>query len=302
MKILTILIGILGLFNLALFTLAIKRRRLNQTTKRLVAELLAESTPHSGTVFSSAGLEGLPEPVQRYLTKVIPEGQPYVKTVRLHQTGEFRLGDRTSPWKPFTAEQHFTVNPPGFVWDATIMMTPLIPVRVIDMYKEGEGALKAKVLSTLTVADAESRPEVNSGELVRYLSECVWFPTALLPGQGVEWIPINNHSATATIEHEGTRASVTFYFDDRDQVNRIHADRWHRKNEGDFELIPWTGYWRNYQIRNGLLIPTEGEVEWNLPEGNFTYWRARIDGIDQNAVNNFTRHSEFQMDAKVLDV
>ena len=273
----------LGLLTVALLAIvSINRVRLDKTNARLVAELLVESKPPSGAVFSSEDVEDLPEPVQRYLIKVIPEGQPYVKTVRLHQVGEFRLGDQTAPWKPLKADQHFTVNPPGFVWEATIDMAPLVQARVIDMYKAGEGTLRAKVFSTLTVADAHGLPELDSGELMRYLAEAVWFPTALLPGQGIEWSAIDDHSARATIEHQGTRVSVVFYFNDRDEVERIHADRWYQEDDEKFNLIPWTGYWRNYQARNGLLIPLDGEVEWNLPEGDLAYWRAHLDEIDHD--------------------
>lgn len=85
--------------------------RLERENSELVEELLAESKQSSKAVFSYKDLNGLPEPVQRYLIKVIPEGQPYVKTVYLRQRGEFRLGDETARWKSFKATQHFTVEP-----------------------------------------------------------------------------------------------------------------------------------------------------------------------------------------------
>jgi hypothetical protein len=108
----------------------------------------------------------------------------------------------------------------------------------------------------------------------------VWFPTALLPGQGIEWSPIDDGSARATLAHGGSRVSAVFFFDEEDRVSRIHAERWYQKDDGGFELRPWTGRWRNYQRRDGLLVPTEGEVAWNLPEGDLTYWRGRVDDIE----------------------
>jgi hypothetical protein len=270
---------VISLLALVLLAIAINRRHLDRAYARLVAELLNEREPSAG-FFHTAELEDLPAPVRRYLNKAIPEGRPYVKAVHLRQVGEFRPGDTTAPWKPLEAEQHFTVNPPGFVWDAKIDMAPLIQVRVIDMYKGGKGILRAKMFSTLTVADAQGHPKLDAGELMRYLAEAVWFPTALLPGQGIEWSPIDDHSAKATLEHEGTSASIVFYFNDRDEVERIHAEGRFREVEGDYEPTPWTGYWGNYQTRNGLLIPIEGRVEWNLPEGALTYWRAHLEEID----------------------
>lgn len=260
--------------------LLISKLRLDAANAGLVGELLAASNPASDRVFSKDDLEGLPGPVRRYLAHVLTEGQPYVRTVRLQQSGAFRLGDASAPWRPLSATQHFTVDPPGFVWDARIDVLPLVPVRVVDTYQAGTGALRAKILSAFTVVDAEPGPEMNSGELMRYLAESVWFPTALLPGEGVDWESVDERSARATIDHRGTTVSVMFHFNGRSEVERVFAEHRFREVDGSFEPTPWTGHFSNYQMRNGMLIPLEGEVEWNLPEGDLTYWRGHVDEIE----------------------
>ena len=147
----------------------VSKSRLDRENARLVDELLADAGPESDRVFRLEDLIRLPEPVQRYLAHVLTDGQPHVRTLRLRQSGEFFMGDATASWKPFNATQHFTVDPPGFVWDAGIKMAPLLPVRVVDAYQAGEGALRAKILSVVSVVDAGPGPEMNSGELMRYL-------------------------------------------------------------------------------------------------------------------------------------
>jgi len=260
--------------------LLVSAARLARANARVVADLLAISSPESDRVFRNDDLEGLPEPVQGYLAHVLTEGQPYVRTVRLQQSGEFRLGDAAAPWKPLSATQHFTVDPPGFVWDARVEMVPLVPVRVLDMYTAGEGALRAKILSSITVASAESSPELDSGELMRYLAEAVWLPTAFLPGEGVDWVPIDEQSARATVEHRGTTASLVFHFNGRNEVERVFAEERFREVDGTFEPTAWTGHFSNYQSRNGLLIPIDGEVEWNLPGGDLSYFRGQLGEIE----------------------
>ena len=190
------------------------------------------------------------------------------------------MGDATAPWRPFSAMQHFTVDPPGFVWDASFEIVPLVPVRVVDLYKAGEGALRAKILSTIPIVDAKPSPEMNSGELVRYLAETVWFPTALLPGEGVDWAPIDEHSARATLNHNGTTVSLVFYFNIRNEVERVFAESRYREVDGAFEPTPWTGHFSNYQVRNGMLIPIDGKVAWNLPGGDLSYWRGHLEEIE----------------------
>lgn len=255
------------------------RSRLDRATAARVDDLLAASRPHPDRTFTEADLAGLPDPVQRYLRTAIEEGRPAVQTVRLEQRGEFRLGsDASASWKPLTATQHYTTDPPGFVWDASIEVAPLVPVRVVDAYEDGEGSLRAKLLSTVTVAEADPGPEMDDGELLRYLAESVWFPTALLPANGVEWEALDDRSARATLEHRGGTASLVFHFDDRDLVERVSASRRYRQENDNF--APWTGYFEDYAVRNGLRVPTAARVEWNLPEGDLPYWRASVVDID----------------------
>ncbi len=270
--------GTVGVVAAGVGVVLVNRRRLERATADLVADLLANADAETDRVFRRADLEDLPAPVRRYLDGALEEGQPYVRTVRTEQRGAFRPGDATTPWKPLEATQHFTVSPPGFVWDAEIAFAPLVSARVVDAYEGGEGYLRAKLLSTVTVADAEPSPEMNAGELLRYLAEAVWFPTALLPGEGVEWEPIDDRSARATLTHEGTTASLVFHFSDENEVDRVVADRRYRQEDDAY--APWTGYFGDYRVRNGVLVPTEAEVEWNLPDGDLPYWRARIVEID----------------------
>ncbi|MFC4246532.1 DUF6920 family protein [Natribaculum luteum] len=270
--------GTVGVVAAGVGVVLVNRRHLERATANLVADLLANADVETDRVFRRDDLEDLPAPVRRYLDGALEEGQPCVRTVRTEQRGAFRPGDATTPWKPLEATQHFTVSPPGFVWDAEIAFAPLVSARVVDAYEGGEGYLRAKLLSTVTVADVEPSPEMNAGELLRYLAEAVWFPTALLPGEGVEWEPIDDRSARATLTNEGTTASLVFHFTDDDEVDRVVADRRYRQEDDAY--APWTGYFADYRVRNGMLVPTEAEVEWNLPDGDLPYWRARIVEID----------------------
>jgi hypothetical protein len=245
-----------------------------RSTARRVDALFADASTTDRT-YEPAALDGLPTPVRRYLDSVLEEGQPYARTVRLTQRGQFRIGDASASWKPLAATQQFTVDPPGFVWDARIEMAPLLPVRVVDEFVGGAGALRARLLSTLPVADAGPGPETNAGELSRYLAETPWFPTALLPGEGVEWEPIDDGSARASLSHRGTSVSLVFHFED-DEVRRVTTDRRYRSVDGGFEPTPWTGYWWNYEERNGVRVPAEGEAEWHLPAGDLPYWRGTV--------------------------
>jgi len=185
----------LVLFN----TLQVARRH-----ERLAADLVARGSDDDRR-FEAADLEGLPAPVRRYFETVLEEGRPRVRSVRMEQRGEFRLGDPGWSWRPMEATQHVTVDPPGFVWSATVSLLPFVPVRVLDAYDQGSGVLRARLLSTVTVADVGPDPETNEAEPVGYLAEAVWFPTALLPAEAEWTLPDGNRpywrAEVAHIEH-----------------------------------------------------------------------------------------------------
>ena len=41
----------------------------------------------------------------------------------------------------------------------------------------------------------------------------------------------------------------------------------------------WKGRFWAHELREGMRIPLEGEVAWQLPEGPWPYWRGRITAI-----------------------
>jgi hypothetical protein len=265
----------LGLVGVA--AVAVGRARIDDETGRRVAALSAGAVGPTDGVRRDDDAH-LPPPVRRYFDAVLTEGRSPVRTARLEQRGEFRLGGREGSWKPMTATQHYAVDPPGFVWDATIAMAPLVPVRVVDAYERGEGSLRGLVWSTVPVAGAEPGPALDEGELLRYLAEAVWFPTALLPAAGVEWTAVDGDSARATLDDRGTTASAVFHFDEDDLVERVAVDERYRQETDDY--APWVGRFGRYRWVDGVRIPTAASVEWTTPEGPLPYWRARITAVD----------------------
>lgn len=261
-------------------TAARHRARRARATDRLVADLLDASVAGPDRVVRTRDLAVLPPPVRRYLRTVLREGQPHIGRVRMEQRGTFRGDGPTGPWRPFTATQHVTVRPPGFVWDATIQMWPWVPVRVVDAYHDGRGMLRATLGGVLPVLDAAPGAALDEGELLRYLAEAPLYPTALLPAAGVEWAPIDDTSARATLAHGGTTAALTFHFNDRNEVERVEGQRGFTHEDGSVEWRPWVGYWRRYREQGGMQVPTEGEVAWRDPEqGEVSYWRGRMDRL-----------------------
>jgi hypothetical protein len=252
---------------------------LRRETARRMDELRRPANTERETVFTTDDLEGLPAPVRAYFENTLQEGQPYIDSVRLKQNGKLRLGDASSSWRPFTATQHVTVDPPGFFWDASISLVPFVSLRIRDLFRDGNGSAEVSLFGIIPLDRGEPSQELNEAELVRYLAEAVWYPTALLPSEGVQWEPIDDRTAKATIDHGDVSASLTFSFNEDDEVTRVYTEERYRRVEDGFEPTPWSGYWHSYRRRNGIRIPMEGEIVWHLSDGDLEAWQGQLTEI-----------------------
>jgi len=245
----------------------------NRKTAQLVARLLQPSKGKEAKRVSFQNFDSLPAPVSRYFRLALTDGQPLIRNVRIHQKGEFWLNDK---WIPFVATQHFSASPPGLVWDAEMRMNPLLSVRVRDAYVAGQGMMQAKMLALVPVMDEYAKAELNTGALQRYLAEAAWLPTALLPSEHLQWSAIDERRALATLTDFGVTVSLEFHFNDAGEITQVFTPGRYREVAGKYELTPWAGYSRNYQERDGMRIPVEGEVEWQLPGERLPYCKLRI--------------------------
>ena len=235
-----------------------------------------------GHPFSRAETDRLPAPVARYFAFALPEGQRRVRVARVRWVGEMRLKP-DGAWSPFTAEQRFTGAPPGFVWDAEVRMMPLVPVRVRDSYVAGQGQMLGRVGGVVSVVNEGGTREMALGALVRWLGEAAWFPTALLPGEGLTWEAIDDHSARATVTDGATSVTADFHFAPTGEMTRMTALRYRDVN-GTGVLTPFEGRYERFIREQGVMVPGAAEVAWLLPEGRFAYWRGHPSSISYELV------------------
>ena len=202
-----------------------------------------------------------------------------VAGVHVQHTGTFNMGETTDQWKPFGSDQKVVTQRPGFDWNGRVSMMPGLPVRVHDAYVAGEGILHASVLGLFTVVDMRGTREVAEGELMRFFAEAAWYPTALLPSQGVRWEAVDDHSAHATLEEGDHTITMLFTFDEEGVIDTVRAEARGRAVGDEVVPTPWRGCFWNYDERGGMLVPLDGEVAWLLPEGEKPYWRGHITEI-----------------------
>lgn len=267
-----------GLVAALLVLAAYGRMRWAKTTQALLGQLEAARCPADHLNYNAREIEGLPAPVQRYFRAVLTDGQPIVTGITVQHTGTFNVtgfGSRET-WMPFTSEQHVLTCRPGFVWNARMALIPGIAIFVHDAYVAGVGTLQPAVLGLFSLTHQHGSGDIARSELMRYMMEAVWYPTALLPSQGTKWVAVDAVSADATLVDGDISMTMRFTFDAAGLIETVRAAVRGALVGGKVVMMPWEGRMSNYQERAGMLVPLNGEAAWVAPGGRKPYWRGTI--------------------------
>lgn len=209
----------------------------------------------------------LPEIVSRFARRGLAEGPP--GRVLLEQRGTMRLKPDV-PWSPFTAEQWSSETSVAFCWHARVKMKPLLTAVVEDAFEDGHGRLDVRLWGAIPVAHEEG-PEIDRGEVQRYLAELAWNPRALIANPALRFDEGSEGAVRVWVGDPS--CYVDLHFDERGDIVRTYSETRARGDEG---TAPWEGVFEAYDSIGGLRCPRRGHVSWILPEGRFTYWHGEI--------------------------
>ena len=236
--------------------------------------------PIATTHYDPHELEGLPAPVQRYFRAVLTEGQSIVRAVTIDMAGTINMSATAEQWKPFTSMQRVVTASggarSGFMWDARIAMLPGIKVHVVDSYIAGKGLVQAAMLGLFTVADMSGGDDMARGELMRFFAETPWYPTALLPSQGVQWVAVDATSAKATLVDGTITLTLLFHFNEAGLIDSVRAEARGGMVGKEMLMRPWECGLSDYQVRDGMMVPFSGTAAWVLPSGPKTYFHGSV--------------------------
>lgn len=229
-------------------------------------------------------LSGLPPIVQKWFERSNVIGKEIIYSVHLKQIGEMRT-TLDGKWMPVEAEQWFKTEKPGFIWIADVKAAPGIHLAGRDKYENGKGHMLIKLLSLITVADAKGK-ETDQGTMLRYLAEIVWFPSAAL-NDYIQWEQIDSTTAKATMTYGGITASGLFKFDANGDVVSFEAKRYYNR-KGGATLEDWFIQIEpnSYKEFEGVRIPARSAVTWKLKEGDFTWFKLEITGMQYNKMTD----------------
>jgi hypothetical protein len=237
---------------------------------------LAEGSPVEPD--SAADADDLPAPLRRYLSFAIDEGRSNAGFARLRHGGTFRL-QPDADWLPIRGEEYFHASAPGFVWTGVVRPNPLAWVRARDKYIGGRGEMLIRLRGAVTLGRSAG-PEMDRSSLLRYLAEMPWFPTAFRTVEGLQWTEVDAHTAEAVLTHAGETVTGRFTVGDTGEITGFTSQDRFREVDGKQVRTVWKGAYRNYREVDGMRVPHDVEVTWELEDGDFPYARFQVTGIE----------------------
>ncbi len=174
----------------------------------------------------------------------------------------------------FTAHQWTATETVAFRWQARFPMMPFVSLVVEDSYANGSGSLSGRLWGWLKLFEQRG-DEVDRGQALRYLSELPWAPAAYLGNPALRYEERDGRlRILCKVGDQWT--GLDYDVDSAGRVVQVRAEARPREVNGAFIDTPWVGRFDDWKEMSGLVVPTRGEVAWELPEGLFTYWRGQV--------------------------
>lgn len=231
-----------------------------------------EKVHHSAHSVGRHDYASLPSPVSNFFSQIFSENQRTIRFAHIKHTGRFRQRP-DDDWYPVRGNAHYAGDEPGFVWKGKFSKKTAHLT-----YLNGQGESFLKFFDSIPLLESSGK-ETSISLLVRYLMEAIWFPTALLPINGVQWTPVDAHSARMTLRNHGISVAVTVFFDENGLISQMETYDKFRDFKNHFEKSRFIMKCSNYRESDGIKIPMNLQFIWALPEGDFQYGEFEIKSI-----------------------
>lgn len=233
-----------------------------------------QTKPSSIERFSKAMVVNQPEPVQRYFLHAIAPGTSIADSVDIRMQGTIRLAP-DQEWMNVQAEERLSTQ--GFVWKARAGKG-IMQMQGADYYTNGTGRMRFSLWGLIPVVTAQN-PDVTRSAIGRWIGECFWLPSALLPQRGVDWRVIDNNTIQASLKANDEPITLTFVIDQEGRLLKSSFLRWGDQTEDKhYAEIPFGGTYAAEQTFGGYTIPSQMDAGWWIDTDRyFEFFRVTVE-------------------------
>jgi len=205
-------------------------------------------------------------------------GKPVPFNCEVHWSESFIKLKPENEWGGLNTTQFNSIDPIGRI---SFMKFASMPLKGRDIYIDGQGEMKGKLVNLFTVVEG-SGPEVSQSAMITAFAE---FPiiTGYLLESDIEWMTVDSNTVSAKLSEGGFEVTGYFHFDEQGFYRRFETnDRFYANPEGGFEKIPYKILIHSYKEQGDLMIPESMSAHWNLPESDFKYFKGKLDRLEFN--------------------
>jgi len=214
--------------------------------------------------------------LQRLYGFCFPQGEEsarQVRAVKMEEKGEIRMSE-AARWIPFTSEQWIQARQSSFRWEARLATSRAVSVALTDAYEHQRGRVTVKLAGLVPVKKITG-PQVDQGELQRYLASILYCPAIFLNHASLECTPAGPTTLRLRDREGPDNATVDLDLDESGHPHLCRAER--PRLVGRQSLpTPWMGSCLEHREREGMNVAHRIEVIWQLADGPFTYYRSEV--------------------------
>lgn len=243
-----------------------------------IDEFWQSAVPGEGR-FDPADVVHLPQAIRHYLSHAVAPGVPLARAVRLKMHGQIKLNN----WLPFSAEQ-VIIWQRGFIWQASVRMFGLLPVRGADRLIDGAGGMRWKMLGLIPVMTAEG-PDIDRSAAGRVAGESVWLPSVLIR-PGIDWHASEDDPShlVASYTVHGESFEVDLQLANGGRLESLCYQRWGNPDNTTFRYVPFGGLVEKERTFGGYTIPSQMRIGWHFGTDRFEeegeFFRCVIDAAE----------------------
>jgi hypothetical protein len=267
-----IFVVILVLTAVAAIVLVYMSQSLRRNYRHAVEKGLSGSNKLESSILTESDMTHLPMPVQKYLKYVGVVGREKVKNFKAIADGEIKL-EPGADWSKAKVEQY------NFFGDELARLFYMrikkfgIPVYGLHSYTDESAGMLIKLAGIVTVVDEKGK-EMRIGDTITLLNDMCLFAPGTLIDKRIQWETIDDLTAKAIFKTKYCTVSAILYFNDKGElINFVSDDRYYSAPDGSFKKYRWSTPVSEYREINGIRLASRGEAVWDMPQGDFCYFR-----------------------------
>lgn len=252
---------------------------LEQKFNQVVRNNFEDNNKLTDELLTELDIAQLPVPIQKYIRYTGSIGKPKVKNFKAVFTGGIR-SKPTDEYMSFISTQYNFFDSPSRIFYIGAKKMG-IPVIGLHTYEKEKAVFQIKLLGLFTIVDAKGN-KMDQGETVTVFNDMCFMAPATLIDKRIAWESIDDLTVKAVFTNGKIRISAILYFNDKGELsNFISNDRYDTDGK-TYDNYPWLTPVKAYKNVAGYRLPSEAELIYIRPDGEFTYGRFLLKDIQYN--------------------